>query len=104
MRPWDENYVDDGGLRPQDDVSLERFLAQGDRTSLKGVGRRQGDRTSLKGVGTPFFSGREAEVNTFRGAARALAIGESAKDAMGETPAKTWPEHAWPHGRARDQL
>ena len=91
MRPWDENYVDDGGLRPQDDVSLERFLAQGDRTSLKGVG-------------TPFFSGREAEVNTFRGAARALAIGESAKDAMGETPAKTWPEHAWPHGRARDQL
>ena len=27
-----------------------------------------------------------------------------AKDAMGETPAKTWPEHGWPHGRARDRL
>ena len=63
MQPWDETYVDDGELRPQDDVPLERFLAQSDRAALKGTG-------------TPFFSGRDAYVNTFRGAARALAIGE----------------------------
>lgn len=65
MQPWDEDYVDDGDLRPQDDVLLDRFLAQGDRASIEGTGR-------------PFFSGREAEVNAFRESARALAIGEKA--------------------------
>ncbi len=65
MQPWDEDYVDDGGHRPQDDVPLDYFLAQGDRASIKGTG-------------SPFFSGREAEINAFRESTRSLAIGEGA--------------------------
>ena len=62
---WDERYIDDGGLREQDDVKLEAFLADADRTQPTGRGQ-------------PFFSGREREINAFRGMARALALGRPA--------------------------
>ena len=65
MQPWHESYVDDGGLRPQDDVPLESFLSDGDRAPLEGTGR-------------PFFSGREAQVNAFRESSGALAAGKAA--------------------------
>lgn len=57
------NYFDDGGLREQDSISVERFL-------------HRRDRTQLSGRGTPFFSGREAEVRVFRDTLNALAAGE----------------------------
>ena len=48
------NYVDDGSLRPQDNVDLTFFLALRDRAQL------------FPREGLPFFSGREAEINVFR--------------------------------------
>ena len=65
MHIVDPQYVDDGALRGQDDISVERFLAAKDRTHLSGQG-------------TPFFSGREAEVSAFRATINALAIGVQA--------------------------
>ena len=47
-------YIDDGGLRPQDEIGLQSFLATRDRAKL--FPRR----------GVPFFSGREPEINAFR--------------------------------------
>lgn len=58
----DEKYRDDGGLRDQDLVSAEVFVA--DR-----------DRAQITGRGVPFFSGREAEIRTFRKVANALLLG-----------------------------
>jgi len=62
----DENYVDDGGLREQDDVPLEVFLGREDRTQLS------------SGRGDPFFSGRELEMGVFRGMVNALSRGQQA--------------------------
>ena len=66
----DANYVDDGALREQDQVPLDEFLA--DR-----------DRAQLTGRGTPFFSGREKEVQTFREMANALSLGRQGNATLG---------------------
>ncbi len=60
--PWEDCYVDDGSQRPQDDVTPEDFA-------------RMQDRAPLTGRGSPFFSGREAQINEFRECAGQLAKG-----------------------------
>ena len=60
------NYVDQGELRGQDQVNLDDYLAQGDRAK------------SGRQCGMPFFSGREAEINTFRRMLNAIALGYKA--------------------------
>ncbi|MDE0272371.1 MAG: ATP-binding protein [Gammaproteobacteria bacterium] len=62
----DPNYVDDGELREQDQVSLDNYLAQGDRAKPS------------EQRGMPFFSGREAEISTFRRMADGIARGHKA--------------------------
>lgn len=57
-----EQYIDEGQLRGQDDVPLHDFLAQRDRAQLS------------TGRGVPFFSGREREISTFRQMANALLL------------------------------
>ena len=59
----DPNYIDSGELREQDRVPLDEYLADSDRAGPD----------SLRG--RPFFSGREAEVSTFRRMVNAIALG-----------------------------
>ena len=61
----DENYRDDGSLRDQDTVDVERYLSIGDRAPATGRG-------------VPFFSGREAEIGVFREMANGLSQGLAA--------------------------
>ena len=56
-------YIDDGALRPQDQIALSLFLSTQDRAKL------------LSQQGVPFFSGRESEVNVFRRALIGLEQG-----------------------------
>ena len=58
----DPNYTDDGTLRDQDRVPLERYLAYGDRAQRSSSGQ-------------PFFSGREKEIRLFRSVVNALSMG-----------------------------
>ncbi|MDE0271171.1 MAG: ATP-binding protein [Gammaproteobacteria bacterium] len=62
MPIWNEQYADDGELRSQDDIGLDEFL--GDQ-----------DRSETTGLGVPFFSGRNVQINAFRQSARKLATG-----------------------------
>ena len=53
-------YRDTGGLRAQDNVDLDVFIGSGDRVEI-----RQ-DRVEIRqGTPSPFFSGREAEIQAF---------------------------------------
>ncbi|MCY4214142.1 MAG: hypothetical protein OXF68_11010 [Gammaproteobacteria bacterium] len=61
----EQNYRDQGNLREQDAIDLERYLL------LK-------DRAPLTGRGVPFFSGREAEISAFREMANGLSLGDGA--------------------------
>lgn len=56
-------YVDDGRLRPQDEVELAHFIAAGDRAKLS------------PHQGVPFFSGREDELNVFHRMLAQLDLG-----------------------------
>lgn len=62
MAILDQEYADDGGLREQDRVPLEVFLADKDRTQITGRGQA-------------FFSGREREISAFRAMANGLSLG-----------------------------
>ena len=61
----DEKYRDDGKLRDQDKVDLDRYLSMRDRAPATGRG-------------VPFFSGREREVGVFRGMVNDLSRGLAA--------------------------
>ena len=58
----DKIYQDHGNLRSQDAIGVERYLL------LK-------DRAPMTGRGVPFFSGREAEIGTFRDMVKGLSLG-----------------------------
>lgn len=60
-----DKYRDDGSLRGQDAVEVERYLSMMDRAPATGRG-------------VPFFSGREAEIGVFRETANGLAQGLAA--------------------------
>ena len=67
-------YRDTGGLRAQDNVDLDVFIGSGDRVEIRQdrveirqdrVEIRQ-DRVEIRqGTPSPFFSGREAEIQAF---------------------------------------
>lgn len=56
-------YIDDGRLRPQDEVALAHFIAASDRAKLS------------PHQGVPFFSGRERELNVFQRVLAQLDLG-----------------------------
>lgn len=56
-------YIDDGQLRPQDEVELAHFVAASDRAKLS------------PHQGVPFFSGREDELSVFRRVLAQLDLG-----------------------------
>jgi len=60
-----EKYRDDGKLRDQDIVDVERYLSMRDRAPATGRG-------------VPFFSGREREIGVFREMADDLSLGLAA--------------------------
>lgn len=66
MNLVDPNYVDPGALRSQDNVPLANYLDQDDRARPD----------LLRGM--PFFSGREAEVRTFRHMVNTIFRGKTA--------------------------
>ena len=66
MNVVDPNYLDPGTLRSQDNVPLANYLDQDDRARPD----------LLRGM--PFFSGREAEVRTFRHMVNTIFRGKTA--------------------------
>ncbi|MCY4263812.1 MAG: hypothetical protein OXE78_03025 [Gammaproteobacteria bacterium] len=65
MTLYNKKYKDDGKLRDQDKVNVERYLLMEDRASATGRG-------------VPFFSGRDQEICIFRTMAVGLAQGLTA--------------------------
>jgi len=66
---WEDAYVDDGETREQDNVRPGEFA-------------KMKDRAPLTGRGSPFFSGRELEINEFRNSAGQLAKGITANNTL----------------------